>query len=178
VKSPELIWDGELDSGNRAAALSVVLESGRFPAGISIALNPAHALVEVSTRSLWAVATWTVSAVMLWFGLTSSNWFLLVLAPFMVGAAVMQSLGRICILVKDDQVSVFEGVGGIGWSREMPLSEIQRIEYAVKHGRGGSTAWIVLHDARRHMKFGRHMNDEQIHFVIALLLDAIGSLAA
>jgi hypothetical protein len=51
---------------------------------------------------------------------------------------------------------------------------IQRVEYAVKRGRGGSTSWIVLNDA----KFGRHLNEEQIRFVIALLLDATRSLAA
>jgi hypothetical protein len=178
VKSPELIWDGELDSGNREAALFVHLESGQFPKGVSVALNKSHAFVEVSTRTMWALATWAVSGVMLWFGLTSTNWFLLVLLPFMMGAAVMQSLGRICILIRDERVSVFEGVGGIGWRREMALRTIERVEYAVKHGRGGSTAWIVLHDADRSMKFGRHLNDEQIRFVIALLLDATRSLAA
>ena len=178
MKSPELIWDGELDSGSREAALTVALESGRFPRGVSVSLNRSHAFVEVTTRTMWALATWAVSLVMIWFGLTSSNWFLLVLAPFMVGAAIMQSLGRICILIRDERIRVFEGVGGIGRRREMLLRAIERIEYAVKHGRGGSTSWIVLHEADRDLKFGRHLNDEQIRFVIALLLDAARSLAA
>jgi len=156
----------------------VELESGRFPKGVSIALKRSHAFVEVSTRTLWALATWAVSAVMVWFGLTSTNWFLLALAPFMMGAAIMQSLGRISILIRDEQVRVFEGVGGIGRRRVMALRRIERVEYAAKHGRGGSTAWIVLHDADRDMKFGRHLNQEQIRFVIALLLDATRSLAA
>jgi hypothetical protein len=178
VKSPDLIWDGQADAGSHEAELAAALESGRFPEGVSVALHPSHAFVEVSTRSLWALATWGVCAVMLWFGLTSSNWFLLVLLPFMIGAAIMQSLGRICILIRDQQVKVFEGVGGIGWWREMPLRAMEHIEYAVKHGRGGQTTWIVLHDGDRKMKFGRHLNDEQIRFVIALLLDARRSLAA
>jgi hypothetical protein len=178
VKSPELVWDGELDSGSREKELATGLESGRFPEGVSIAVRRSHAFVEVSTRSMWAVATWIVSAVMIGFGLTTSNWYLVVLAPFMVGAAIMQTLGRICILIQDEQVSVFEGVGGIGRRREMLLRTIERVEYAVKHGRGGSTAWIVLHDADRALKFGRHLNDEQIRFVIALLMDATRSLTA
>jgi hypothetical protein len=165
-----------LDSGNRGAALVAHLESCAPPAGASIALKESHAFIEITTRSWWAIATWAVSALMVGFGLTSSNWFLLVLAPFMIGAAMMQSFGRICILVDEETVRVFEGVGGIGWRRSMPLREIQRIEYAVKRGRGGSTAWIVIDDGRRKLKFGRHLNEEQIHFVIALLLDAMRSL--
>jgi hypothetical protein len=115
---------------------------------------------------------------MIWFGLTSNNWFLVVLAPFMVGAAIMQSLGSTCIVFRDEQVRVFEGVAGIGTRRKMALRAIRRVEYAAKHGRGGSTAWIVLQDERRSVKFGRHLNDEQTRFVIALLLDAVQSLAS
>ncbi len=175
MHSPELIWDGELDSGSRGAALVANLESRKPPSGASIALKESHAFIEIGTQSWWAAATWVVSGLMIWFGLTTSNWYLLVLAPFMMGAALMQTFGRISILVKDDRISVFEGIGGVGRRRSMPLHEIQRVEYAVKHGRGGSTAWIVIHDASHSVKFGRHLNDEQIRFVIALLLDATNS---
>lgn len=168
----ELIWDGELDLGQRGAELVNELQSRRRPAGVSVSLKASHAFVEIPTRSYWALVTWTVSALMIWFGL-ASNWYLLVLAPFMIGAAIMQSLGRVSILIKDQRVRIFEGVGGIGRKIEMPLRGIQRVEYAVKRGRGGSTSWIVLNDA----KFGRHLNEEQIRFVIALLLDATRSLA-
>jgi hypothetical protein len=178
VQSPELIWDGAIDAGSRAEALVAGLEL-RHPAGVLIAVNPSHALVEIPTRSYWAFATWAVSALMIWFGLTSDNWFLLVLAPFMMGAAIMQSFGRICVLIKDEQISVFEGVGGVGRRVQVSLRAIQRVEYAVKHGRGRSrTTWIVLHADGRDVKVGRHLNEEQIQFVIALLLDAIQSLAA
>lgn len=177
MNSPALIWDGELDSGSREAALVADLGSREPPTGVSISLRESHAFIEIETRSLWAFATWTVSAVMVWFGLTSNNWYLLVLAPFMVGAAIMQSFGRICILVIDQRLNLFEGVGGIGWRREIALNTIQSVEYAVKHGRGGSTAWIVVHDGGGDVKFGRHLNDDQIRFVIAFLLDAIRSLA-
>jgi hypothetical protein len=176
VHSAGLIWDGVLDSGSRIAALVADLASREPPAGVSISLTKSHAFVEIATRSWWAIATWTVSALMVGFGVTSSNWFLLVLTPFMMGAAVMQSFGRICILLHDEQVNVFEGVGGIGRRREVSLRTIESVEYAVKHGRGGSTAWIVIHDGKRKVKFGRHLNDEQIHFVIAFLLDATRSL--
>jgi len=176
VKSPALIWEGELDSGSRAAALSAFLSAGP-PDGVAISLNLSHCFVEIPTRSNWAIATWAVSAVMVGFGLTSSNWFLLFLAPFMIGAAAMQSFGRIWILVRDERVVVFEGVGGIGWRREMDLRTIQRVEYAVKRGRGGTTEWIVVQDAGRNLKFGRHLNHEQICFTIALLLDAVESFA-
>jgi hypothetical protein len=178
VHSPGLIWDGVLDTGSRAESLVADLQSSEPPAGVAISLRESHAFVEISTRSWWAIATWAVSALMIWFGLTSDNWFLLVLAPFMMGAAVMQSLGKVSILIKDQQLSVFEGVGGVGRRRRMPLGSIERVEYAVKRGRGGSTAWIVLHSDGRDVKFGRHLNEEQIHFVIACLLDAIASLAA
>ena len=178
MESPELIWDGKLDSGDREAELVAELQSREPPLGTSISLRESHAFIEIATRSWWALATWSVSVVMLWFGLTTSNWYLLVLAPFMIGTAVMQSLGRICIIVQDERVRIFEGVGGIGWRREIALRTIQSVEYAVKHGRGGSTTWIVVHDAGRDVKFGRHLNDEQIHFVIAFLLDAIRTLAS
>ena len=168
----KLVWDGELDSGSRVEALAEILKFGQPPAGLAISRAKSHSVVEACTRSWWAVATWAVSAIMIWFGLTSSNWFLLVLAPFMMGAAMMQSVGRICILVRDEQVTVFEGVGGVGLRRRMPLREIERVEYAVKRGRGGSTAWIVIRDGGRAVKFGRHLNEQQIHFVIAFLLDA------
>jgi hypothetical protein len=92
----------------------------------------------------------------------------------MIGAAIMQSLGRVSILIKDERVRVFEGIGGIGRRIEIPLRGIRRVEYVVKRGRGGSTSWIVLN----HAKFGRHLNEEQIRFVIALLLDATRSLTA
>jgi hypothetical protein len=177
VHSPELIWDGVLDSGTRVAALVADLASTQPPAGVSISLAESHAFVEITTRSWWAIATWVVSALMVGFGLTSSNWYLLVLTPFMVAAAIMQSFGKICILVRDERVSVFEGVGGIGKRREIALRAIESVEYAVKHGRGGSTAWIVIHEAKRSVKFGRHLNEAQIHFVIAFLMDATRSLS-
>jgi len=176
VHSPELIWDGVLDSGTRVAALVADLASKQPPKGVSISLTESHAFVEITTRSWWAIATWAVSALMVWFGLTSSNWYLLILTPFMVTAAIMQSFGRIWILLRDEHVSVFEGVGGIGKRREVSLRAIESVEYAVKHGRGGSTAWIVIHEAKRKVKFGRHLNEAQIHFVIAFLLDATRSL--
>lgn len=172
MHSPDLIWDGELDSGSRVEALEDILKFGQPPEGLAISRAKNHSFVEASTRSLWALATWAVSGVMIWFGLTSSNWYLLVLAPFMVGAAIMQTLGRICILVQNEQLTVFEGVGGVGLRRKMPLRAIERVEYAVKRGRGGSTAWIVIRDGGRAVKFGRHLNEAQIHFVIAFLLDA------
>lgn len=168
----QLIWEGELDSGSREAALVEELASSAPPAGVSISLA-SHAFVEITTRSWWSLLTWTVSAVMLWFGLTSDNWYLLALAPFMMGGAIMQSFGRISLLVKDGRVAVFEGVGGLGRRREIGLRTIRGVEYVVKKGRGGSTAWIVVHDANRDVKFGRHLNDLQIRFVIAFLLDAI-----
>lgn len=162
----ELIWDGELDSGPRIAALVADLQSGNRPAGVSV--SEKHSFVEIPTRSYWAVATWTVSAIMIAFGLTANNWMLLVLAPFMISAAIMQSFGRVSILIRDAHVRVFEGIGGVGRSFRLPLAAMQRVEYAVKHGRGGSTSWIVLNDA----KFGRHLNEEQKRFVIAFLLQA------
>jgi hypothetical protein len=170
VKTPELIWDGELDAGNRVAALSDILRFGEPPPGLLISTHKSHSFVEVTTRSMWALVTWAVSAVMLGLGITTSNWYLLVLAPFMVAGAIMQSLGKICILVRGEQVTVFEGVGGIGRRREMALSSIKSVEYAVRHGRGGSTAWIVIHDDSRDVKFGRHLTEAQLHFVIAFLL--------
>jgi hypothetical protein len=170
----ELIWDGEQDAGGRAEGLVAALQSNPHPDGVLVALNGSHVLVEIPTQSSWAFATWTVAAIMIGFGFESNSWFLLMLAPFMVGAAMMQSMGKVAILIRDEQVTVFEGVGGIGRRRAVPLRAIQRVEYAVKRGRGGATAWIVVND----MKFGRHLNDEQIQFVIALLLDARRSLTA
>ena len=178
MNPPELIWDGERDSGSRREALVAGLESGRHPKGLSVSLTKSHAFIEIPTRSGWAIVTWSVSAIMVWFGLTSLNWFLLVLAPFMAAAAIMQSFGRVLILLREPEVRVFEGVGGIGRRLEMPLRSIQRIEYAVKRGRGGTTTWIVLSDGARDLKFGRHLNDEQIQFVIAFLLDAARSVAS
>jgi hypothetical protein len=170
----QLIWDGKLDSGSGAAALVADFRSHPVPEGLSISSD--RTFVEGSTRSIWALATWAVSAVMIWFGLTSDNWFLLVLAPFMVGAAVMQTLGTVRILIRDQQVTLFEGVGGIGLRRRMPLDSIQSVEYAVKRGRGGATAWIAIHQGKRALKFGRHLTDEQRQFVIAFLLDAARSI--
>jgi hypothetical protein len=169
----ELIWDGESDSGQRGLELVDELQFRQHPEGVSVSLRASHAFVEIPTRSYWALATWTVSALMIAFGL-AENWILLALAPFMIAAAIMQSLGRVSILIKDERVRIFEGAGGIGRHIELPLRGIHRVEYAVKRGRGGSTSWIVLNDA----KFGRHLNEEQIRFVIGLLLDATGSLAA
>lgn len=169
----ELIWDGERDSGTRAAALVAGLQSSQPPEGVSVSLRESHVFVEIPIRSYWAFATWSVSAIMIWFGI-ESNWFLLVLAPFMIGAAIMQSFGRVSILIQDARVSVFEGLGGVGRETRVPLGAIQRVEYAVKRGSGGSTTWIMINDR----KFGRHLNEEQKRFVIALLLDATRSLTA
>jgi hypothetical protein len=169
----DLIWDGERDSGQRGADLVEELQFRQRPEGVSVSLRESHVFIEIPTRSYWALATWMVSALMIVFGL-AQNWLLLVLAPFMMGAAIMQSLGRVSILIKDETVRIFEGVGGVGRHIEMPLRAIQRIEYSVKRGRGGSTSWIILNDA----KFGRHLNEEQTRFVIALLLDATRSLTA
>jgi hypothetical protein len=181
VQSPELLWDGQLDSGDRVAELTADLASCEPPLGVSASASRTHAFVEIATRSNWAFVTWAVSAVMLWLGRTTDNWFLLVLFPFMAGAAIMQTWGRVCIVVKDGQVSVFEGIGGVGRRHDIPLRAIERVEYAVKRGRGGSTAWIVLNlvldGAGRQVKFGRHLNEAQIRFVIAFLLDATQSFA-
>jgi hypothetical protein len=172
----ELFWNGKRDSGSRAETLVSRLQSREPPAGVQVILEDSR--IDISTRSAWAFATWSVSAMMIWIGLTSTNWFLLALAPFMIAAAIMQSWGRTSIVVQDERVRVFEGVGSVGRRNRVALRSITRIEYAVKNGNGGSTTWIVLHDGRREIKFGRHLNEEQIHFVIAFLLDATRSLAS
>jgi hypothetical protein len=153
VRAPELIWDGEPEA----------------PAGVAISHNRKHSFVEVRTRSLWAVATWAVSAIMVWFGLESANWILLALAPFMMAAAIMQTLGRVCVLITESEITVFEGVGGIGRRLEMPLAGICRVDFGEKKGRGGSTTWIEVDAGGRALKFGRHLNDEQARFVVELL---------
>ncbi len=178
VNFPELIWDGELDAGSRVRALSAALESNEPPAGIAVALTNSHSLIEVHTRSFWAVATWAVAAIMVLFGIASENWTLVALSPFMMAAAVMQSWGKISIVIRDGEFSVFEGVGGVGRRIKMALAAIQQVQYAVKHGRGGSTSWVVLKGAGCELKFGRHLTDEQIRFTIAVLLDAVRSLAS
>ena len=165
----ELIWDGEPDSGQRMAALAAELQSGIPPEGVS--MSRTHSFVEIPTRSYWAVVTWMVSAIMIGFGLSTVNWMLLILAPFMISGAVMQSLGRVSILIKDGDLSLFEGVGGLGRRFKMPVGAIQRVEYVVKHAMGGSTSWIVVNDA----KFGRHLNEEQKQFVIAFLLESLAA---
>jgi len=165
VNAPELIWEGERDSGDRAAQLSSIFASGEVPSGVSILLD--NSRVDIDIRSAWAFVTWAVSALMLWFA--SENWLLLVLVPFMVGAAIMQSFGRVSIIIRDSNVNIFEGVLGVGRRLKVPLSAIRRIEYCVKRGRGGSTAWILLNDG----KFGRHLNQEQSRFVIAFLLEVL-----
>jgi hypothetical protein len=178
VHSPELVWEGEVDSGPRVAALVAGLQSSAPPKGVSVSLRDSHTFIEIPTRSWWALATWTVSALMVWFGVTAENWYLLALSPFMMGAAIMQSLGKVSLLIRTGRLTVFEGIGGIGKRHEMQLGAIQRIEYAVKKGRGGSTAWIVIYDPTGHLKFGQHLNEDQLHFVIAFLLDVTRSLAA
>lgn len=173
----KLIWAGELDSGSRADALVAGLESREPPAGVSVFLDEACCRIETSTRSAWAFLTWAVSALMIGLGLTTGNWFIWALSPFMILAAVMQTWGRVLIVARDGRLTVFEGLAGIGWRRRMPLHTMERVEYAVKRGRGGSTTWIVLTCAGRKMKFGRYLNDEQTQFVVAFLLDARRSLA-
>lgn len=167
----QLIWDGKPDSGARGAELVAGLQSNQPPEGVSVSLKESRVFVEIPIRSYWAIATSLVSAIMIWFGF-ESNWFLLVLAPFMIGAAIMQSFGRVSILIQDERARVFEGLAGLGRRMRIPLRAIQRIEYAVKRGKGGSTTWIVVND----QKFGRHLNEQQKRFVIALLLDACNHL--
>jgi len=177
VNFPELIWDGELDGGWRVAALTVALRSDEPPPGLSISHAGNHSFVEANTRTHWALATWALSFFMVWYGLTHVSWVLLIAAPFMFVGAMMQSFGRVCVLVKDGRVTVFEGVGGIGRRLDMPLHEIQRVEYVVKRARfgKGSTSWIVLFDGKRNAKFGRHLTDDQIQFAVAFLLQAMQS---
>jgi hypothetical protein len=162
----ELVWDGEIDTGTRRRELLASLN--KPPAGVLVFLDDSG--LDISTQSAWAFATWAVTALMIWFGLTSDNWFLLVLAPFMAGAAIMQSLGQVRIRIKDEELDIFEGVAGVGRRIRTLLSAIERVEYFVKRGRGGSTTWIVLHQGDRRVKFGRFLNDAQERFVIAFVL--------
>ncbi len=167
-----------MDGGSRVEELATALQMRRPPAGVLLAVSGLHSLIEIDTRSNWSFATWAVSAIMIVLAWATTNWFLLICAPFMMAGAIMQSWGHASILIRDEEVSVFEGVGGVGRRRKMSLRAIQRVEYVVKRGRGGATTWIVLGAAGGELKFGRHLNDEQVRFVIAVLLDAMQLLAA
>ncbi|MGA3204333.1 MAG: hypothetical protein ABSF12_17720 [Bryobacteraceae bacterium] len=179
MQGPQLIWDGEPDSGSRAAALVADLQSHEPPAGAEVSLDRVRCRIELSTRSAWAFATWTLSAMMIGIGLRGDYWLVLAFAPFMIAAAAMQTWGKVAVVIENARLSVFEGVGSVGRRLRAPLGSIRRIEYVVKmHPRNGSsTTWIVIEADGRDRKFGRYLSDEQIRFVIAFLLDAMRSVS-
>lgn len=168
----KLVWDGEVDAGTRAEQLAADLQLKEPPAGVSLAVNGSHSLVEVETRSYWAFVTWAVTAIMIVFAWVSTNFLLLICAPFMMCGAIMQSWGRVSLLIRDEKIDIFEGIGGVGRRFNVDLSRISRLEFVVKRGRSGSTSWILMQNAGTEVKFGRHLNEEQTRFVVAVVLDA------
>jgi len=89
---------------------------------------------------------------------------------FLVGMCVMNVAGRVELALNGDNLSVFIGVGPVGWKRTYLWSEFS----SVREGFGSNTYnWnrqpgIVL-EGKRRLAFGSMLSEQRRYFVLSVL---------
>ena len=94
--------------------------------------------------------------------------------PFLIGSIVLVTMcvmalaGKVEITKAHDQLTLFLGVGPLGWSRRFLWSDFSRVREETRWGNRGLSGQgqtIVLEGTRR-VAFGSMLNDERRYFLL------------
>jgi hypothetical protein len=97
--------------------------------------------------------------------------------PFLIGSCVLITMcamtlaGKIEVTKIDERLTVFTGVGPLGWSRRFSWSDFSRVREESRMGGWnfkGQGQLIVLEGARR-ASFGAMLSDEKRYFIFSAL---------
>jgi hypothetical protein len=96
--------------------------------------------------------------------------------PFLVGALLFWSItlmnvaGKIRLRVDGDLAELFIGVGGLGWRRRFPWSDIERVnELGTSTRYPGSRGMAIALEGKRRVALGGGLSSERRYFVVQTL---------
>jgi len=101
--------------------------------------------------------------------------------PFLLGSCVlvwlcaMNLAGEVEITRRGDELSVFTGIGGLGWTRSYNWSDFSFVREDRSRGSinfNGSGSVVVL-EGRRRAAFGSMLSDERRYFVLSALRNMV-----
>ena len=99
--------------------------------------------------------------------------------PFLIGSCVLVSVcamkvaGKVDLILTREQLTIFTGIGPIGWSRSFRRADFDSVRDGVNRW-GGGNSWnnrqhaIVL-QGKRLVTFGSLLSDERRYFVLKFL---------
>lgn len=96
---------------------------------------------------------------------------------FLVSWCVMSVAGNVTITKRSDQLTIFTGVGSIGWTRTCPLSDFS----TVREGYPGMGTWnwngrqrpAIRLEGKRAVAFGSMLSTERRYFLLKVLQTAL-----
>ena len=107
--------------------------------------------------------------------------------PFLIGSIFLVSLcaltvaGKCSIVRSGDRLSVFTGVGGLGWTRNYSWSDFSAIreDSSVNWSRRswfwGSGAKSIVMEGKRRLSFGSMWSDNRRYFVLSAMREMMRS---
>lgn len=99
--------------------------------------------------------------------------------PFLLGSILFWSLalmsiwGKVEITIRDDDGTIFTGIGSIGRRKHFRCSEMTLVREDIVTGKDSRSHVIVMEGATR-IKFGSMLNEERRYFVMEVLKTMIG----
>jgi hypothetical protein len=105
--------------------------------------------------------------------------------PFLIGTVCLVSVcammiaGKVEVTRSGDMLSVFSGVGLLGWTRSFRWSDFDSVREEVRrngwNGNFSRQGPVILLEGRRRVAFGSMWNDERRYFVLSALRSMFGS---
>lgn len=118
---------------------------------------------------------WLAAMVFLWphnhaGGMTLINLWFTAFTPLWFLKAAFLTWGSYAVSGSADGVTVFSGIGTVGYSRHFGLASLYQIRLRTQYGRHGRTRKKIVIDADRHFAFGEELSDAQRQFLAVRLL--------
>jgi hypothetical protein len=89
----------------------------------------------------------------------------------LIGACAMMIAGKVEVTAREDRLSVFTGVGLLGWTRSHPLSDFTFIREEIG-GRGFNRrgqGTVIVMEGKRRLTFGSMLSDNRRYFIVSAL---------
>lgn len=97
--------------------------------------------------------------------------------PFLIGSifliawCAMTVAGKVELSQREDRLSVFLGVGSLGWSRNFPWSDFTSVREDSRRSRynWNGQGQIIVMEGKRRVAFGSMLSEEKRYFVLSAL---------
>lgn len=176
----------------RTTSFAALLESGRgaalveMPSGCRFDELPEGFRVEASTRS--RIAFFYIPFMCFWSGMSLNGIYgdqirkgrfdlfesLFGLA-FVVGSVMLASLclmsaaGHVSLLVQEDELILFAGIGPVGWRRRLLWSDYDAVRDQVKTSGKGHGSHVLVLEGRKTVSFGLQLSEERRYWMLSVL---------